>query len=165
MPSGLGGLLLRGSTLGLAVVSRLRCGKVGLVSLGQSPSSESQTLPPKSLPFQSAFLDTTELAVSLAAIALMGAHVTRSRATASAQLAGRGTSVRAVSGFWEAGSFCQVLLLFYSMLKIRDRPGRTNVTQCGLYLRGQPGRLVCFNLDRGVCLISRLQRESLGLWT
>lgn len=41
------------------------------------------------------------------AVALMGAHVTVLLATAAAQLAGLGTSVRAVSGVWEAGRFCQ----------------------------------------------------------
>lgn len=48
-----------------------------------------------------------ELVVSSAAVALMEAYVTGSQATASAQLAGLGTSVRAVSGFWEAGRFYQ----------------------------------------------------------
>lgn len=44
---------------------------------------------------KSAFLDTMELVVSSAAVALMEAYVTGSQATASAQLAGLGTSVRA----------------------------------------------------------------------
>lgn len=78
----------------------------GRVSPGQGSRTQSE---PLILPLllQSAFLDTMELAVSSAAVALTGAHVTGLQATASAQLAGLGTSVRAVSGFWEAGRFCQ----------------------------------------------------------
>lgn len=59
------------------------------------------------LPLQSAFLDTMGLVVGSTAVALMGAYVTVLLATAAAQLAGLGTSVRAVSGVWEAGRFCQ----------------------------------------------------------
>lgn len=64
---------------------------------------------PSSLPLllQSAFLDTMGPVVSSTAAALMGAHVTGLPATAAAQLAGLGTSVRAVSGVREAGRFCQ----------------------------------------------------------
>lgn len=58
-------------------------------------------------PLQSAFLDTMGLVAGSTAVALMGAHVTVLLATAAAQLAGLGTSVRAVSGVWEAGRFCQ----------------------------------------------------------
>lgn len=68
-----------------------------------------QKVRPSSLPTlsQSAFLDIMGLVVSSTAVALTGAHVTGLLATAAAQLAGLGTSVRSVSGVWEAGRFCQ----------------------------------------------------------
>lgn len=47
------------------------------------------------------------LVVGSTAVALMGAYVTGLPATAAAQLAGLGTSVRTVSEVWEAGRFCQ----------------------------------------------------------
>lgn len=97
-----------GGVLWVAVVSSLPppYRKVGLVSPGQSPAQEVR---PSSLRLllQNAFLDTMGLVVGSTALALMGAYVTRLPATAAAQLAGLGTSVRAVSGVWEAGRFCQ----------------------------------------------------------
>lgn len=68
-----------------------------------------QKVRPSSLPLllQSAFPDAMQPVVSSTAVAFTGAHVIGLPATASAQLAGLGTSVRAVSGVREAGRFCQ----------------------------------------------------------